>query len=145
MATPPDLHVTNRQAFLSMDSTDAAFTCYCKLVALELTFKDTDPALYSLSHDVINMAQTMFTGNANVTAAATAMAVAMGKLYCTGRNRKTKQRETSLVSPSVYPDLRYIRRQADFAGSATTESDLTTFQSKLDLLIATLAAEGLRL
>jgi hypothetical protein len=145
MPAPPELHATNRRSFSTMDATDVAFQCYCTLVALELALKDADASLYPHGHDLVTMVTTRFFSDANIGAAATAMAAAMRNLFCTSRSRRTRMPEVTQVSPTSYPDLRYVRRQTDFSSNATTETDLEVFKSKVDALLKSLATAGFSL
>jgi hypothetical protein len=124
-----------------MDATDAAFSCYCKLVSLELAFKDTDSGFYASGHDVIRMVLARYAQKPTICAAAIALEGAMSRIYCSGRN-KAMQPMAMLVTPAKYPDLRYVRRQSDFARDVATEADLKTLQSKLNSLISELVTEG---
>jgi hypothetical protein len=133
----PDAHVTNRRAFFNMDANDIVFRIYCHLVALELRLKDDDMSMYSHGHDVITMLTSRFSGNARVGALATSVSRSLATVRCTGRSGNP----TSMSSKN-YAEIRYARREADFALANVSDSNLQIVASNISQLLQEIGGLG---
>jgi hypothetical protein len=134
----PKGHLTNRRAFAEIDSREPFVKLYSKLVALELTLKDHDPANFLKQHDVCDMATTTFSGSSGVAAAAATLSGDLATLWCSDRYGQPSQ-----VRSSKYPDLRYVRTASDFPHPSSTQAEITVALGALDVLVEELRKEGL--
>ncbi len=111
-------HDTNRKAFASLDNKATFLRLYSLLVAVELSLKDK-AGQYPMSHDLDALAQqALGTISAALQATLTNLTKAIGGLQCTYKGQGAP------VSPAIYPGIRYVRHQADWGGSGTSDQDL---------------------
>lgn len=133
----PESHQKNRNAFSTMDSADPVFSCYCKLVALELALKDLNPNHFNRHHDVAAMIIDQYANDRQVRTAANTLVSALVRIYCTRDNSGVP------VSGQKYPELRYTRRNMDFSKAFTSDANITALVAALDNILSILQKKRL--
>jgi hypothetical protein len=113
-------HAYNRTAFESgRMNTHSLLSLYCSFVIVELALKDSRfaaSAQWDRSHQVLVWITEMQDPVLN--SLATQMATALAAIKCTLRDGSE-----GTISPQLYPSIRYLRHETDFAGT-TTETDI---------------------
>lgn len=135
-ATPPQMtpYATNIAAFGNCDANEPGFSAYCTLVALELTYKANGAAV--IRHDVLATISAEPTLVPMVTAVTTALAA----LQCNDPGKQPAR-----VRPGTYPDLRYLRHQADWATHTSTVAEVADTVAELAKLTRELRRQGVQL
>jgi hypothetical protein len=107
-------HAYNRTAFESgRMSTNPLLSLYCSLLIVELALKDARfaaSAQWERSHNVLVWITEIQDPVLN--SLATQMATALARIKCT-----LKDGSEGTVSPQMYPSVRYLRHESDFAGT----------------------------
>ena len=132
------MHKTNRKAFYDIDAGHRLFRLYSRLVALELTLKDHDPANRKKEHDIGGMvAELKLPGRAALTPLTVALGSALNALWCTMRNGTAGP-----IDLKFYPGVRYLRHETDFAGGSK-DTDLDKAIQALEALWKELRHQGI--
>lgn len=135
-ATPPQMtpYATNIAAFGKCDATEPGFSAYCTLVALELTYKATGASVSR--HDVL----AAISAEPTLVPLVTAVTTALAALQCNDRHQQPAR-----VRPGTYPDLRYLRHQADWGRYTSTVAELEDAVAELAKLTKELRHQGVKL
>jgi hypothetical protein len=133
------VHATNLRAFRDCDVSEPFFRLYTLLVAVELALKD-HAAQHTPGHDLHALTQrALMQIPASVDAQLTALTQSLSKLACTSR-----QGARVTINSAKYPDLRYIRLDADFPGDCSCQ-DVQDTLNIAHQLVKELAAAGVKL
>lgn len=132
-------HIRNRTAFRDCDATSPLFRLYSLLIATELALKDHLSA-YTGNHDLQLLAGRAFSPMpSGLSAQLTALSQQLGRLNCTSTAGVAVP-----INPQIYPGLRYLRHDADYAGGAS-DSEITQALRGAEALARELAIAGLPL
>ena len=131
-------HAYNRTAFQSgRMSTNPLLSLYCSFVVVELALKDARVAAsaqWDRSHDVLLWITEIQDPVLN--SLATQLATALAGIKCT-----LKDGTEGTVSPRMYPSVRYLRHESDFAGT-TTEAEIQSALTVMQEIEAELKRHG---
>jgi hypothetical protein len=132
-------HTTNLRAFRDCDAQEPFFRLYTLLVAVELVLKDRAPA-HSGGHDLQRLAQRALTPiPAGLSVQLTALAKSLGVLVCTSLKGSRVP-----LDPAKFPELRYLRHEADFPGD-TKSTEIIDALNAAQQLVKELKLAGVSL